>query len=191
MTDRFPLVWPDHIPRTPTHDRAYGGFMVTPEKATRDLLKEVRLARGSDLIISTNIPVRRDGMPYASAKEPMDPGVAVYFTRKGKTICIPCDSFDRVWKNIRAIGLSIADMRGPEARGCAVLTDQAFTGFLALPAPSALRWHHVLGVSPSATVEEISDARKALARTHSHLPITMADINAAHDEGMAIRRAGG
>ena len=191
MTDRFPLVWPDHIPRTPAHDRAQGSFMVTPEKATQDLLKEVRLARGSDLILSTNVPVRRDGMPYASAKEPVDPGVAAYFTRKGKTICIPCDSFDRVWKNIRAVGLSIADMRGPEARGCAVLTDQAFTGFLALPAPSALRWHAVLGVKPDATVEEISEARKALARTHTHLPITMADINAAHDEGMAIRRAGG
>lgn len=40
-----------------------------------------------------------------------------------------------------------------------------------------------------ATVEEIGAARKALAQTHTHLPITMAGINAAHDEGMAIRRS--
>lgn len=191
MTDRFPLVWPDHIPRTPWQNRVQGSFMVTPEKATQDLLKEVRLARGTDLIISTNIPIRRDGLPYATAKEPLDPGVAVYFTRKGKTICIPCDSFDRVWKNIRAIGLSIADMRGPEARGCAVLTDQAFTGFLALPAPTGRPWWVILGVSVSATVEEISTARKLAARAPGMDSTKMSEINAAHDEGMAIRRAGG
>lgn len=189
--ERFPLTWPDHIPRTPPQNRVWGGFQVTPEKATQDLLKEVRLARGTDLILSTNIPVRRDGMPYATAKEPADPGVAAYFKRKGQLICIPCDAFDRVWKNIRAIGLSIADMRGPEARGCAVLTDQAFTGFLALPAPAARRWYDILGLGASATVEEISAARRRLARDNAHLPVTMAEINAAHDEGMAIRRAEG
>lgn len=188
MTDRFPLVWPDHIPRTPPQSRTWGGFQVTPEKATQDLLKEVRLARGTDLIISTNIPIRRDGLPYATAKEPADPGVAVYFKRKDKLICIPCDSFDRVWKNIRAIGLSIADMRGPEARGCAVLTDQAFTGFLALPAPAGRRWHEVLDVPSGASVDVISQARKQAARQPG---ADMAEINAAHDEGMAIRRAGG
>lgn len=189
--DKFPLTWPDHVPRTPPQNRSQGSFIVTPDRATQDLLKEVRLARGTDLIISTNIPTRKDGLPYAGVKDPVDPGVAAYFKRKGKLICIPCDSFDRVWKNIRAIGLSIADMRGPEARGCAVLTDQAFTGFLALPAPAARRWYEVLGVGSGATAEEISAARKRLARDHAHLPVTMAEINAAHDEGMAIRRAEG
>lgn len=191
VTDRFPLVWPDHIPRTPWQNRVSGNFQVTPDKATQDLLKEVRLARGTDLIISTNVPIRRDGLPYATAKEPADPGVAVYFTRKGKMICIPCDSFDRVWKNIRAVGLSIADMRGPEARGCAVLTDQAFTGFLALAAPTGRRWHEVLGIPSGASMDIISQARKQAARQPGMDATKLSEINAAHDEGMAIRRAGG
>lgn len=189
--DAFPLQWPHHVPRTAPERRIGGSFMVTPGQAMEELVKEVRLSAGRDLILSSNIPLRRDGLPYANAREPADPGVAAYFTRKGQQVCIPCDTYDRHWKNIRAIGLSIKDMRGPEMRGCAAITDAAYTGFLALPAPTTRRWNEVLGVSSGAPIEEISEARKALARTHTHLPITMAEINAAHDEGMSIRRAGG
>jgi hypothetical protein len=131
MIDIFPLQWPAHVRRTPSHKRACGAFQVTPDRAVKDLVHEVRRSGGTGLVISTNRPVRRNGMPLVSSREPDDPGVAVYFTRKHQNICIPCDSFDRVWKNIRAISLSIADMRGPESRGCAAITDQAFTGFLA------------------------------------------------------------
>jgi hypothetical protein len=79
-------------------------------------------------------------------------------------------------------------MRGPEMRGCAAITDAAYTGFLALPAPTGRPWWVVLGVSVSASVEEISEARKRLVRDPKLLD-TWSDINAAHDEGMAIRRA--
>ena len=189
--DGFPLAWPPNVPRTPAARRLPGTFMVTPGKAMDDLIKEVSLSGGIDLIISSNVPLRRDGLPYTNAREPDDPGVAVYFTRKGKRVCIPCDTYDRRWKNIRAIGLSIKDMRGPEMRGCAAITDAAYTGFLALPAPTARQWWVVLGLSPDASAEEISARRKELARDNAHLPVTMAEINAAHDEGMAIRRAEG
>ena len=187
MIDAFPLQWPAHVARTPDYNRTWGSFQVTPGKAMADLVAEVGRSGGADLIISTNIPTRRDGLPYANAKEPGDPGVAVYFKRKKQTICIPCDSFDRVWKNIRAIGLSIKDMRGPESRGCAAITDQAFTGFMALPAPSGSKpWNVVLGVSSTAGRDEISAARKALARRHSASSDMMQAINVAHDEGMKV-----
>jgi hypothetical protein len=184
--DAFPLCWPHHVPRTAPERRISGSFMVTPGQAMEELVKEVRLSGGRDLILSSNVPLRRDGLPYANAREPADPGVAVYFTRKGQQVCVPCDSYDRVWKNIRAIGLSIKDMRGPEMRGCAAITDAAYTGFLALPAPTARRWHEVLNVPPGASVDVISQARKQAARQPG---ADMAEINAAHDEGMAIRRA--
>jgi hypothetical protein len=186
--DAYPLCWPHHVPRTPASKRIEGTFMVTPGKATQELVKEVRLSGGTGLVLSTNVPLRRDGLPYANSRDPDDPGVAVYFTRKGSQVCIPCDSYDRVWKNIRAIGLSIKDMRGPEMRGCATITDAAYTGFLALPAPTGHPWWAVLGVSVSASAEEISEARKRLVRDPKLLD-TWSDINAAHDEGMAIRRA--
>ena len=182
--DAFPLHWPAHVRR---YDgvRALGGFQVTPDTATRDLLAEVGRSGGTDLVISTNRPVRRDGLPRADAREPSDPGVAVYFQRKGQRICIPCDSFDRVWKNIRAIGLSIRDMRGPESRGCAAITDQAFTGFLALPSPTATRPpHQVLGIKPDATADQISAARKSKARELHGNDAAMAEVNVAHDQMM-------
>lgn len=181
--DAFPLQWPAHVHRTPPQNRAFGGFQVTPDQATRELVAEVSRSGGTGLVVSTNRPVRKDGLPSQGAGEPDDPGVAVYFRRKGQSICIPCDSFDRVWKNIRAIGLSIRDMRGPEARGCAAITDQAFTGFAALPPPDRKPWHEVLGVPPDASPEAITAARKALARDPANAG-RMTEINVAHDEGM-------
>ena len=186
MIDAFPLQWPAHVQRTQPHHRAWGSFQVTPDKATKDLIAEVQRSGGTGLVISTNRPTRRDGMPMASAREPDDPGVAVYFTRKGQSICIPCDNFDRVWKNIRAIGLSIRDMRGPESRGCAAITDQAFTGFAALPAPGSIPWFATLGLSATATEHEVTAARRRFARLYGADDPRMAEINAALDEGMKI-----
>lgn len=186
MIDASPLQWPAHVQRTPPWNRAGGSFQVTPDIAVRNLVAEVQRSGGTGLVISTNRPTRRDGMPMASAREPDDPGVAVYFTRKGQSICIPCDSFDRVWKNIRAIGLSIRDMRGPESRGCAAITDQAFTGFAALPAPGSIPWFAILGLSATATEHEVTAARRRFARLYGADDPRMAEINAAHDEGMKI-----
>jgi hypothetical protein len=144
--------------------------MVTPGKAMEELIKEVRLSGGTGLVLSTNVPLRRDGLPYANSRDPEDPGVAVYFTRKGQQVCVPCDSYDRVWKNIRAIGLSIKDMRGPEMRGCAAITDAAYTGFLALPAPNAppvaqpWGWWTTLGIPRNSTGTEVHEAYRALMR---------------------------
>ena len=123
--DAFPLQWPTGIRRTPDQDRRCGSFQVTRASATKSLVEEIGRSGGTNIVISTNMPVRRDGLPYASAREPGDPGVAVYFTRKGQHICMPCDAFDLVWKNIRALALSIKDMRGPESRGCAANDQQS------------------------------------------------------------------
>lgn len=188
--DAFPLQWPPHIRRTPESARNWGGFQVTPDRATRDLLEEVRRSGGSNVVISTNRPVRKDGMPMQSAREPDDPGVAVYFRRKGRDICIACDAFDRVWKNIRAIGLSIRDMRGPESRGCAQITDQAFTGFAALPHPGAvdetgrMPWWVILDVPPDASPDDIRAAYKGRAREAGGATV---ELNAARDTGLSAR----
>lgn len=189
MIDAFPLQWPAHVKRTKPSYRLGGNFQVKPDQAARDLVVEVQRSGGSGLVISSNRPARRDGLPMQSAPEPDDPGVAVYFTRKGQSICIPCDSFDRVWKNIRAIGLSIRDMRGPESRGCAAITDQAFTGFAALPAPGAIPWWTILGVSQTATPDEINAAFKAKARELGATgnEAARSDLNVARDKGIAER----
>ena len=86
--------------------------------------------------------------------------MAVYFERKGQCVCICCANFDRVWRNARAISLSLKDMRGPEKRGCAEITDRAFT---ALPSPEMRKhWWEVLRVERNVSVETIQQAYKNL-----------------------------
>jgi len=192
MTQAFPLQWPAHMKRTPIHKRVWGSFQVTPNKATLDLLAEVRRSGGTNPVISTDRPVRLDGLPRAGAREPEDSGVAVYFTRKGQSICISCDTYDMVWKNIRAIGLSIKDMRGPESRGCAQITDQAFTGFTALPSPDAAfemppnrSWWNVLDISPTSGADIINAAYKAKARKASEKELLA--LNLAKETALKVR----
>ena len=96
-----------------------------------------------NVIISSNMPVKRDGLPYANRKDPEDPGVAVYFKLNREEKCFPCDRWDRVADNIHAIGLSIAALRGLDRWGAEHMVDAAFRGFKALPAGP--QWFQVLG----------------------------------------------
>lgn len=191
MTEAYPLQRPDHIERTAAHRRSHGSFQVTPHQAAVELSDEVRRSGGTHMVISSNVPVRRDGLPYANHRKPDDPGVAVYYMRKGQQICIPCDAFDATWKNVRAIGLSIRDMRGPESRGCAAITDQAFSGFIALPAPDAVKqWWDVLQVPRTAHRDDVEHAWKRLRKdrhpdTPSGSTAAFQELQAAYEQGVA------
>lgn len=131
--------------------------------------EEIARMGGRNVVVSTNKPVRRDGGIYVGAKEPTDPGVAVYFERDNNRVCFACDQYDRVWKNMRAIAKTIEAMRGIERWGSKEMLDRAFTGFAALPPPDApiempgpgalpRPWHDVLGVKPDAPWSEIRSA---------------------------------
>lgn len=63
MTDAFPLQWPIHVNRTEPHRRIAGTFTVKPDRATHELTLAVRRSGGNGLVISTNRPLRRDGLP--------------------------------------------------------------------------------------------------------------------------------
>ena len=45
--------------------------------ATSRLIRECRLLGAANVIVSTNVAVRRDGLPYARQRTPEDPGAAV------------------------------------------------------------------------------------------------------------------
>ena len=47
-------------------------------RARDDVLHEIKLMKGSDPIISTNVALRRDGLPSGNQKRVDDCGVAVY-----------------------------------------------------------------------------------------------------------------
>lgn len=135
---------------------------------SRDLLlKEIRLLGGKETIISSNIPLRRDGLPYANTSQPDDIGVAVYFKYKDKAMCFASDSYYKVEDNMRALALTIAAIRGMERWGASDMMERAFTGFLQLASPMAFDWRDVLGISTDASYEDAEAAYKT-ARSIAH-----------------------
>lgn len=114
---------------------------------------------GSKVVISTNVPTRNDGLFYASAREPEDPGVAVYFDYQKKPMCFACDQYQTVRENIQAVAMTINALRGIERWGASDMLERAFRGFAALPAAS---WRSVLRVGPAASLAEAEAAFRVL-----------------------------
>jgi hypothetical protein len=165
---QFPLNWPLDWERTPAHKRTDSIFRVTPEKAKTHLLEQLRLLKATQFILSTNIPVRKDGLPYANAGTPEDPGAALYYLRKDTQNVIPCDRYKRLHENIRAIGLALEALRTLDRHGITGMMDRAMIG-LALPAPQEpvqKPWFEVFGVSPHAPKNVVLAVYKALAEEH-------------------------
>lgn len=157
MTEAYPLSWPFGKPRCkkPQPSR----FKVNFAKARNELMKELQLLDAKLPVLSTNIPLKRDGLPYASQKEPDDRGVAVYFIYEGKQFCFACDRWEKTGDNIQAIRHTIASLRGIERWGTGEMVQQAFTGFTALPNPE--NPYDILGIHKNATTEEINSAYRA------------------------------
>ena len=181
MTEAFPLHWPAGRPRTSYPQRSR--FDVTFALARDCLLREIQMLGGSLPVLSTNIPLRLDGLPYANHRQPEDKGVAVYFTLKGTPMCFACDRWDSVADNVQAIRKTIEALRGIERWGSGSMVEQAFTGFVALPAPKDP--HEILGVRPGASAEEIDAAYRQKAKAahpdKGGSPGAMEELNQARD----------
>lgn len=131
----------------------------------RVLLELSRLGIGrDDIVISTNLKTRLDGLPRSDQKAPEDPGVAVYWkTRKGGRKVMPVDRYFKVADNLAAVAATLDAMRAIERHGGAQILDRAFTGFTALTPPAVARhWREVVGV-PS-TVMDMPTVRLAFRR---------------------------
>ena len=172
----FPLTWPQTEVRTPpnrrerarwgTQGRSYGGYgkrALTIAEATERLMREIILLGAKQSTISSDIPLRNDGLPRGASREPDDPGVCVYLTVGNLPYCLPSDSWDRVADNIAAIAAHIGAMRSMKRWGVGSL-EKNFAGYLALPAPVALRpWYDVLECSEYENREIVERRYKKLA----------------------------
>lgn len=169
--ERYPLTWPPAQPRIPWSRRGDAAFKVDFARSRDELLHSLELLGGRNIILSSNVPLRRDGLPLASMPEPVDPGVAVYFDRRigevPRPFVIACDSYTKVRWNLRAVGVTVEALRSIQRHGASAMLEQAFTGFAALP-PAGVEppWWEVLGVSESADEEAIRAAYRELARIH-------------------------
>lgn len=151
--DAYPLYWPETWPRS--KQRTYSRYKVSFAKARDDISKELQLLGAYEIVISTNIPLRQDGLPYANLAEPKDPGVAVYWAERASWNSeksdfdyihrvIACDHWNEVRENMRAANLAIQALRALKRTGATQVIDKAFTGFTALPASTGRRpWREV------------------------------------------------
>ncbi|RDI25200.1 DnaJ-like protein [Pseudacidovorax intermedius] len=203
----FPLQWPVGWKRTDAAARAVGRFvsrgghsgkLLTTESISihaatvrlKDELGKMAVA-DDDLVLSTNLTLRLDGMPRSGQAEPSDPGAAVYWLDPWTNAprCMAIDRYTKVAQNIAALAATIEAMRAIERHGGALVLERAFTGFTALPAPgSAGTWWEVLEVTPDATAEQVQAAHRRLAAAHhpdrGGDAKRMAEVNRARDEGL-------
>lgn len=145
--ESYPLAWPPGWPRRKKQqdsDRRFSGPTYRWDRVFRGLQDEIRRIGGTDIVISTNQPVRGDGLPYAQTRNITDPGVAVYFMRRGKPVVMAQDRFDTVMGNMRSLALAIDGLRQMERHGGARMLERAFAGFTAISPPES-HWS-ILGI---------------------------------------------
>jgi hypothetical protein len=191
MKEAFPLCWPDGWKRAARRHRSR--FEVSGFGKARDfLIAEIRRMGGTGVILSTNIALRNDGLPYANTREPNDPGVAVYFRSGKRDMCFACDAYTTVRENAYAIAKTIEALRGIERWGASDMMERAFRGFAALAATSQEDWWDVLECLPTADTETINAQYRCRARSEhpdvaggSHA--AMSRLNAARDSALAER----
>lgn len=186
--DAYPLQWPEGWKRTIVKRRS--NFKTSFAKARDGIFHELKLMGVGDwnIIMSSNIPLRRDGIPYANQANPSDAGVAVYFKYKNRDMVFACDTYHDVADNMWAVCKTIEALRGIQRWGASDMMERSFTGFAAIEAPKNSKWWEILGIGQNSSKEEIRQAwiRKAKVchpdQGGSEQQMTI--INRAYDEGM-------
>lgn len=194
--EAYPLQWPHElgVPRIPDARRQQAKFGKRAETSYGPTTKRLTVAEAiarvqgeldriteqgqlyrvppDSIVISTNLRTRGDGLPYSNARQPEDPGVAVYFELDGEAHCSPCDKWDRVADNLAAIAKHIEATRGQERWGVADV--RSSFKFAALPSPETAGgtpWYEVLGVPRDTAPADVQLAyRRAAARAHPDRP---------------------
>jgi hypothetical protein len=108
---------------------------------TLDLLeRELNYLRAKDISIEGFFlpkDIRNDGWPKSSAR-PTQPGVVLSFSTKKGRMTMPCDRYTGWEANLRAIALTLEHLRAVERYGVTTEEQEQYTGWLRLPAASAV-----------------------------------------------------
>lgn len=168
MLEAYPLNWPMGWPRTKYRESSRLARYPFGQ-ARDDVYRELERLGATNVIISSNLATRLDGIPRSGQRAPDDTGIAVYFDLNGRNQCIPCDKWYSVEQNLRAIAKTIEALRGIERWGAKEMVDAAFRGFEALPESVVVPpqpWYVVLEIESDADKETIRAAYTKLAKLH-------------------------
>ncbi len=183
--EAYPLHWPAGWPKISKNlYRDDARFNTSLAKARDGLMHELELMGANHIVLSTDIKLRQDGLPYASRKEPEEPGAAVYFEYQGKSMVFACDRWIGVKNNVQALRKTVEAIRGVERWSASDMMERAFSGFQALTDQSSGEWWAILSVSPTATYHEVESAFKQKRRdSHPDKP------GGNHDLFVAVQQA--
>lgn len=177
---RNPLCWPDNVPRRAPHQRGNPQFKTRSlAEASSFVLQEINRLNNRhwnyqdrNVIISSNLRLKQDGVPYSQQNEPADTGMAVYFSlvfrRNGRPmerpIVMSCDKWRLTSDNLYAIGKDIQAQRSRDRWGCTNL-EQSFRGYMAIPEKcGGAPWWIILQVPSNADKDVIERSYRQLAK---------------------------
>lgn len=167
MVQSFPLEWPIGYERNKI--KKYSSFKCTLAQARDGVIAEIKRLKGTNVIISSDVPVKQDGGLYAHGRTiDGDEGIAVYFTWKNEQYVFACDKYYKMYENLRAIGKSIEAIRGLDRWGASDMLSRAFNGFKALPESSLpiRQWYDILGVNQNSNYAAITSTYKSLIKKY-------------------------
>lgn len=164
---RYPLSWPAGWKRTPRAKIRRSLFKIKSiARAVAELNRELGRLGAQNVIISTNLTLRNDGLPRADQRMPDDRGVAVYFLLAKQPRVLACDAWLTIEENLWSIAKHVEAIRAQERYQVGTL-EQAFRGYDALPAPAnEAEWWTVLNVERTIGAEQLKRIYYALARSH-------------------------
>jgi hypothetical protein len=149
-------------------------------------MDELRLLGATEIVVSTNVPVKADGLLYADNRRLDDPGIAVYFKWKKKSLVMARDGFNSVAGNLRSLGLAIEGMRQMHRHGGDLMLEKAFDGFLALAPPNWKKpWRQVFSVKADWSGDIVGLYRELARNRHPDAggsDTLMAELNVAYKE---------
>lgn len=174
--DAYPLEWPASWARTKPSERKNANFHTKKSQGYGSRRKNITEARNfvidelrrygvdvnQSVVISSDIVLRKDGLPHGGANLPDDPGVCVYFLQDGELKHFPLDIYDRAPDNLYAIGLIIESLRTIYRHGGDRMGKATSSGLKALPQTgSGKKWWDVLGVDRDDSTKSIRMAYKS------------------------------
>lgn len=211
----FPLQWPDGFKRTPADKRQRSKFgfknsgQVSFSHALQELREEVERLGAANVVITSDLPTRNDGTPYAPGdKRVQDPGIAVWCIvpddhGNQQERVFACDRWISHAENMTGIAKSLDAIRGLGRWGMADVVARAMGGFAALPPgsgdeyvppappPKARPWREVLNMRGSI-MEALDKADQiAIAKTRHRDAIKKAhpDAGGTHELAAEINAA--
>ena len=183
MSTAYPLSWPDGWPRSKMrlNDDRFGDRLTTA-RAVERLHDELRLLGAQNVIVSSNIELRADGVMRGDDRRQTDPGVAIYFTLHKKQLAMARDAYVSVAGNLRSLGLVVEAMRQMARHGGERMMQRAFSGFVALAPPPDWKKPR------AADASDLAALKAAMAAAHPDRGGSTASFMAARARYDAARR---